>query len=97
MAPVKETGRARRKGSTERVDSRRGRRSVAKEIGRGGEPAGVDVDPWGAFFEHFWGEAAESGGSGSGHGTPEDSQLATSSTRQVASSSAPAQQMPAPS
>ena len=61
MAPVKETGRARQKGSAERVDDRRGRRSVAKEIGRGGEPARVDIDPWGAFFEDFWGEAAESG------------------------------------
>ena len=61
MAPVKETGRARQKGSAERVDDRRGRRSVAKEIGRGGEPARVDVDPWGAFFEDFWGEVAESG------------------------------------
>jgi hypothetical protein len=61
MAPVKETGRARQKGSAERVDDRRGRRSVAKEIGRGGEPARVDVDPWGAFFEDFWGEAAGSG------------------------------------
>ena len=62
MAPVKETGRARQKGSAERVDDRRGRRSVAKEIGgRGGEPTMVDVDPWGAFFEDFWGEAAGSG------------------------------------
>jgi hypothetical protein len=61
MAPVKETGRARQKGSAERVDDRRGRRSAAKEIGRRGEPARVDVDPWGAFFEDFWGEATESG------------------------------------
>ena len=63
MAPVKETGRARQKGSAERVDDRHGRRSVAKEIGRGGEPARVVIDPWGAFFEEFWGEgeAAESG------------------------------------
>jgi hypothetical protein len=61
MAPVKETGRARQKGSAERVDDRRGRRSLAEEIGRGGESARVDVDPWGAFFEDFWGEAAESG------------------------------------
>jgi hypothetical protein len=64
MAPVKETGRARQKGSAERVDDRRRRRSVAKEIGRGGEPARVDVDPWGAFFEDFWGEG-EAAGSGS--------------------------------
>jgi hypothetical protein len=61
MAPVKETGRTRRDGSTRQVDGGRGRRSVAKEIGRGGEPTKVDVDPWGAFFEDFWGEAAESG------------------------------------
>jgi hypothetical protein len=61
MAPVKETGRARRKGSTRQVDGGRGRHSVAKEIGRDGEPTRVDVDPWGAFFEDFWGEAAESG------------------------------------
>ena len=61
MAPVKETGRARQKRSAERVDDRRGRRSLAEEIGRGGEPARVDVDPWGAFFEDFWGEAAEGG------------------------------------
>ena len=64
MAPVKETGRARQKGSPERVDGGRGRRSVAKEIGRGGEPARVDVDPWGAFFEDFW-EEGEAAGSGS--------------------------------
>jgi hypothetical protein len=62
MAPTKETDRARREGSAERAGSRRGRRSVAEEIGRGGEPTMGDVDPWGAFFEHFWGEAAESGG-----------------------------------
>jgi hypothetical protein len=61
MAPVKETDRARQKGSTERVDSRRGRRSVAQEIGRGGEPSMVDIDPWGTFFEDFWEEAAEGG------------------------------------
>ena len=61
MAPAKETGRARQKGSTGRVEGRRGRRPVAKEIGRGGEPTRVDIDPWGAFFEDFWGEAAESG------------------------------------
>ena len=61
MAPAKETDRARREGSAERAGSRRGRRSVAEEIGRGGEPTRVDVDPWGAFFEDFWGEAAESG------------------------------------
>ena len=61
MAPAKETGRARQKGSTGRVEGRRGRRPVAKEIGRGGEPTRVDIDPWGAFFEDFWGEAAQSG------------------------------------
>jgi hypothetical protein len=61
MAPVKETGRARRKGGTGRADGGHGRRTVAPEIGRGGEPTRVDIDPWGAFFEDFWGEAAESG------------------------------------
>ncbi len=61
MAPVKETGRARQKGGTGRVDDRRGRRSVANEIAPGRDPNRVDVDPWGAFFEDFWGEAAESG------------------------------------
>ncbi len=61
MAPVKETGRARQKGSAGRIDDRHGRRSVAEEIGRGGEPARVAIDPWGAFFEDFWGEAAGSG------------------------------------
>jgi hypothetical protein len=61
MAPAKETARARQKGSTGRADGRRGRRPVAKEIGRGGEPPRVDIDPWGAFFEDFWGEAAQSG------------------------------------
>jgi hypothetical protein len=64
MAPAKETGRARQKGSTGRVDSGHGRRTVAEEIGRGGEPAMVEVDPWGAFFEDFWGEG-EAAGSGS--------------------------------
>ena len=61
MAPAKETGRARRDGSTGQVDGGRGRRPVAKEIGRGGEPARGDIDPRGALFEDFWGEAAESG------------------------------------
>jgi hypothetical protein len=64
MAPVRVTGRARQKGSTGRVDSGHGRRPVAEEIGRGGEPAKVAIDPWGAFFEDFWGEAAESGSGG---------------------------------
>jgi hypothetical protein len=61
MAPARETGRTRQKGSTRQVDAGRGRRTVAQEIGRGGEPTRVDIDPWGAFFEDFWGEAAESG------------------------------------
>jgi hypothetical protein len=64
MAPAKETGRTRQKGSTRQVDGGRGRRTVAQEIGRGGEPTRVDVDPWGAFFEDFWGEG-EAAGSGS--------------------------------
>ena len=61
MAPARETGRTRQKGSTRQVDGGRGRRTVAQEIGRDGEPTRVDVDPWGAFFEDFWGEAAGSG------------------------------------
>ena len=62
MAPARETGRTRQKGSTRQVDAGRGRRTVAQEIGRGGEPTRVDIDPWGAFFEDFWGQAAEGGG-----------------------------------
>jgi hypothetical protein len=61
MAPARETGRTRQKGSTRQVDAGRGRRTVAQEIGRDGEPTRVDIDPWGAFFEDFWGEAAGSG------------------------------------
>jgi len=61
MAAARGTGRARQKGGSGRVDGGHGRRTVAKEIGRGGEPTRVDVDPWGAFFEDFWGEAAEGG------------------------------------
>ena len=49
MAAAKETGRARQKGSTGQVDGGHGRRTVAKEIGRGGESTRVEVDPWGAF------------------------------------------------
>ena len=43
----------------------------AKETGRGGERARADIDPWSAFFEDLWGEAAESGSadrSGGGSG-----------------------------
>src|SRR5215218_4394729 len=80
MAPAKETGRARRDGSTGRVEGRRGRRSVAKEIGRGGEPTRVDVDPWGAFFEDFWGEAAQSGSAD----RPEGGREAAKSSRTMA-------------
>jgi hypothetical protein len=61
MAPAKETGPARRDGSTGRIAGGHGRHAVAKETGRGGEPTRVDIDPWGAFFEDFWGEAAGSG------------------------------------
>jgi hypothetical protein len=62
MAPAKETGRAQRRGSTGQVDDGgHGQRAVAKEIGRDGEPTMADVDPWGAFFEDFWGQAAEGG------------------------------------
>src|SRR3712207_7111770 len=63
MAAARETGRARRKGGTGRVDGGHGRRTVAKEIGRGGEATRGDIDPWGAFFADFWGLAAQ-GGSG---------------------------------
>jgi hypothetical protein len=46
MASEKEGSRTRRKGSTGQDDSGR--------VGRM-----VDFDPWGAFFENFWGQTAE--------------------------------------
>jgi hypothetical protein len=61
MAPAKETGRASSKGNTAQVDGGHGRRPVTKEIRRDGEPTRVDVDPWGAFFENFWEQAADGG------------------------------------
>ena len=61
MAAARETGRARRKGGTGRADGGHGRRTVAPEIGRGGEPTRAAIDPWGAFFEDFRDLAAEGG------------------------------------
>jgi hypothetical protein len=47
MAVKKEAGPTRRKGS-----AGRGGRTVEKA---GHEVAVADVDPWGSFFEKFWG------------------------------------------
>ncbi|HEX6013155.1 MAG TPA: hypothetical protein VFY87_15395 [Geminicoccaceae bacterium] len=80
MAAARETGRTRQKGSTGLVDGGHGRRTVAQEIGRGGEPTRVDIDPWGAFFEDFWGEAAGS----SSADRPEGGQKAAKSSRTTA-------------
>ena len=59
MAPGKEGGRTRRKGSTGRSDSGRVEPTVEKEAGQVGGITMVDVDPWGSFFESFWEKAAE--------------------------------------
>jgi hypothetical protein len=53
MAPEKEDGRTRRKGS-----AGRGGRTV-KEAEQGGRASMVDVDLWASFFENFWGQTAE--------------------------------------
>ena len=55
MAAKKEAGPARRKGSA----GRGGGRTVAKAAGHDVAVAGVD--PWGSFFEEFWGPAEGEG------------------------------------
>ena len=54
MASVKEGGRVRRKGS-----AGRGERVVEKDTRQDRDVTIVDIDPWGAFFERFWEQAAE--------------------------------------
>jgi hypothetical protein len=55
MAAKKEAGSARRKGSA----GRGGGRTVAKTAGH--DVAAASVDPWGSFFEKFWGPAEGEG------------------------------------
>jgi hypothetical protein len=55
MAPEKEGGRTRRKAGAERSENPR--RRVEKKAAQSGGVALVDVDPWGSFFEMFWGPA----------------------------------------
>jgi hypothetical protein len=57
MAPEKEGGGTRRKGSVGRGESGRGGRTV-KEAKQGGGASMVDDDLW-ASFENFWGQTAE--------------------------------------
>jgi hypothetical protein len=57
MAPEKDGSRTRRKAGAERGDGGSGRRRVAKKANPSGDVAMVDVDPWGSFFEMFWGSA----------------------------------------
>jgi hypothetical protein len=54
MASEKEGGRGRRKGS-----AGRGERVVEKNTRQDRDVTIVDIDPWGAFFERFWEQAAE--------------------------------------
>jgi hypothetical protein len=65
MTPEKEGGRTRRKAGAERDASGGGRHRAEKKAGQGGSVAMVDVDPWGSFFEMFWGPAE--GGSAGRH------------------------------
>ena len=66
MAPEKKNGtRTRRKAGAGRGDSGSVRRKVEKKAVQGGSVAMVDVDPWGSFFEMFWGSAED--GSADGH------------------------------
>jgi hypothetical protein len=62
MAAEKEGGRTRRQGSAGRRGSGRDGGTVKEEAGQGGGLARTDLDPWGAFFEDFWGQAAEGEG-----------------------------------
>ena len=55
MAAKKEAGPTRRKASAGRGDNVRLGRKVAKAAGHDVAVAGVD--PWGSFFEEFWGPA----------------------------------------
>jgi hypothetical protein len=68
MAPGKEGGRARRKGSA--GESKRERTGCAVEKGteQGRDVTVVDVDPSGAFFEKFWEQPAEAGADNDRHG-----------------------------
>ena len=59
MAAEKEASFIRRKGSAGRGGSGHGRRTVEEADH---DVAVVDVDPWGSFFEKFWGQAAEGEG-----------------------------------
>jgi hypothetical protein len=65
MAPEKNGTRTRRKAGAGRGDSGSVRRKVEKKAVQGGSVAMVDVDPWGSFFEMFWGPAE--GGSAGRH------------------------------
>jgi hypothetical protein len=57
MAPEKDGSRTRRKAGAERGDSGGARRKVEKKVAQGEGVTMVDVDPWGSFFEMFWGSA----------------------------------------
>jgi hypothetical protein len=59
MAPEKDGSRTRRKTSAGRGDSERVGHTVEKEAEPARDITMVDIDPWGSFFEKFWGQAAE--------------------------------------
>jgi hypothetical protein len=59
MAAEKEGGRTRRKTNAGRDDGKQAGRTVEKASGPARDMPMVDIDPWGSFFERFWGQAAE--------------------------------------
>jgi hypothetical protein len=61
MAIGKNGARARPKANAGRDVSGRAGRTVADEVEEGEGATLVKVDPWGAFFEDFWEQAAEGG------------------------------------
>jgi hypothetical protein len=58
MAPEKEGRRTQRKGSAGRSEGKRGEQAAEKDAARASLTM-VDVDPWGSFFEKFWGQPGE--------------------------------------
>ena len=61
MLPEKEGGRTRRKTNAGRGDSEQVGRTVEKTAGQARDVTMVDIDPWGSFFEKFWGPAEGEG------------------------------------
>ena len=85
MAPKKEGTRTRRKMGSGRGDSERGEGAVEKADGQARDVTMVDVDPWGSFFEKFWGQTAEGGSTDQHDGGPKTAKTVQASGTRPAS------------